>query len=272
MIAQMGKNHLGDSNRFLPTVHGFDEFYGNLYHLNAEEEPEQPDYPNDHPAFQNFFKPRGVLDCKASDVDDPTEEARFGRVGKQTITDSGPLTRKRMETIEDDLLARSVDFMERATAADNPFLSVAQHDPDACLDAPLRTGIRVRSDEHDAAHQREPGADAAGSARSDGPAAGEPEESDDEQRLGQAPGQRCRGRERSREREVEGSSGSVEMSRYTAAIIPPSSGPRRRPGRRPPGGADRWYARPSGWLAGRRSVQRDWWSWGSPSLSGCHRR
>jgi arylsulfatase A-like enzyme len=122
LTAQIGKNHLGDRNEFLPTVHGFDEFYGNLYHLNAEEEPEQADYPRDHPAFTQFFKPRGVLDCKASDVDDPTEDARFGRIGKQTITDTGPLTRKRMETVEDDLLARSLDFIDRADAAGKPFL------------------------------------------------------------------------------------------------------------------------------------------------------
>jgi arylsulfatase A-like enzyme len=122
MTAQIGKNHLGDRNEYLPTLHGFDEFHGNLYHLNAEEEPEQADYPRDLPVFQNFFKPRGVLDCKATDVDDPTEDPRFGRVGKQTIVDTGPLTRKRMETIEDDLLAHSLDFMDRAHAADKPFL------------------------------------------------------------------------------------------------------------------------------------------------------
>jgi len=121
MTAQIGKNHLGDRNPFLPTVHGFDEFYGNLYHLNAEEEPEQADYPRDEPAFKEFFKPRGVLECRATETDDPTEDARFGRVGKQTIKDSGPLTRKRMETIENDLLARSLDFMERANAAAKPF-------------------------------------------------------------------------------------------------------------------------------------------------------
>jgi arylsulfatase A-like enzyme len=120
--AQHGKNHLGDRNEFLPTVHGFDEFYGNLYHLNAEEEPEQPDYPKNLPIFQQLFMPRGVLDCKATDVDDDTVDPRFGRVGKQTIHDSGPLTRKRMETVEDDLLARSLDFIDRAVAADEPFL------------------------------------------------------------------------------------------------------------------------------------------------------
>jgi arylsulfatase len=122
VTAQIGKNHLGDRNEFLPTVHGFDEFYGNLYHLNAEEEPEQPDYPKDNPAFQQFFKPRGVLECRATTTDDDTVDPRFGRVGKQTIRDSGPLTRKRMETIEDDLLAHSVDFMRRAHAAETPFL------------------------------------------------------------------------------------------------------------------------------------------------------
>jgi arylsulfatase len=120
--AQIGKNHLGDRNEFLPTVHGFDEFYGNLYHLNAEEEPEQADYPREHPAFKQFFKPRGVLDAKASDVDDLTEDPRFGRVGKQVIKDTGALTRERMETIEDDLLARSLDFIDRAHAAGKPFL------------------------------------------------------------------------------------------------------------------------------------------------------
>jgi arylsulfatase len=120
MTAQIGKNHLGDRNEFLPTVHGFDEFYGNLYHLNAEEEPEQADYPSDHPIMQ-IFKPRGVLDCKASDVDDPTEDPRFGRVGRQVIEDTGPLTRKRMETVEEDLLVHSLDFIDRAHAADKPF-------------------------------------------------------------------------------------------------------------------------------------------------------
>src|SRR5262245_56770659 len=79
---QFGKNHLGDRNEFLPTVHGFDEFFGNLYHLNAEDEPENPDYPK-NPEFFAKFGPRGVLRCVATDVDDPTEDPRFGRVGKQ---------------------------------------------------------------------------------------------------------------------------------------------------------------------------------------------
>jgi hypothetical protein len=104
--AQIGKNHLGDRNEFLPTLHGFDEFFGSLYHLNAQEEPEDPDYPK-NPAFLAKFGPRGVLDCKATDVDDPTEDPRFGKVGKQTINDTGPLSRKRMETMDDELAVRS---------------------------------------------------------------------------------------------------------------------------------------------------------------------
>jgi arylsulfatase len=121
--AQFGKNHLGDRNEFLPTAHGFDEFYGNLYHLNAEEEPELPDYPRapDFPHFHERFGPRGVLDSKATDKDDPTVDARFGRVGKQTIVDTGPLTKKRMETIDDDIAARSVDYIKRQAQAGQPF-------------------------------------------------------------------------------------------------------------------------------------------------------
>ncbi len=104
-------------------MHGFDEFYGNLYHLNAEEEPELPDYPTeaDFPNFRNRFGPRGVMDCKASTVDDPTVDPRFGRVGKQVIKDTGPLTKKRMETIDDDVAARSTDFIQRMHQAGKPF-------------------------------------------------------------------------------------------------------------------------------------------------------
>src|SRR6201996_4352120 len=113
---QFGKNHLGDKDEFLPTNHGFDEFYGNLYHLNAEEEPELPDYPKD-PAFRAKFGPRGVLDCKASDKDDPTVDPRFGKVGKQVCTDTGPLTKQRMVTIDDDIAKRAVDFITRQNKA-----------------------------------------------------------------------------------------------------------------------------------------------------------
>ena len=118
---QFGKNHLGDRNEFLPTVHGFDEFYGNLYHLNAEEEPELPDYPKD-PAFKAKYGPRGVLDCKASDKDDPTVDPRFGKVGKQVCKDTGPLDKARMVTIDDDIAKRSADFIKRQSDAKKPFL------------------------------------------------------------------------------------------------------------------------------------------------------
>lgn len=120
VTAQIGKNHLGDRNEFLPTRHGFDEFFGNLYHLNAEEEPEDPDYPKSL-EFHAKFGPRGLLDVKATDVDDPTEDPRFGRVGKQVIKDTGPLTRARMETAEEELLARSLDFIDRSVSAGRPF-------------------------------------------------------------------------------------------------------------------------------------------------------
>ena len=118
---QFGKNHVGDRNESLPTVNGFDEFFGNLYHLNAEEEPELPDYPKD-PAYRAKFGPRGVLKCKATDkVDDPTVDPRFGKVGKQTIEDTGALTKKRMETIDDETSAAAIDYMKRQHAAGKPF-------------------------------------------------------------------------------------------------------------------------------------------------------
>jgi arylsulfatase len=129
--AQIGKNHLGDRNEHLPTVHGFDEFFGNLYHLNSEEEPEDPQYPKD-PKFKAMFGPRGVLDCRATEIDDPTVDPNFGNVGKQTVKDTGPLTRKRMETVEEEFLGRSLDFMERSVMEtmsampieDNVFISL----------------------------------------------------------------------------------------------------------------------------------------------------
>jgi len=116
---QYGKNHLGDRNEHLPTVHGFDEFFGALYHLNASEEPELPDYPKD-PTFLAKFGPRNMLDCKASATDDATVDPRFGKVGKQTIKDAGPLTKKRMETCDDEFADRAVDFIKRQHAAGKP--------------------------------------------------------------------------------------------------------------------------------------------------------
>jgi arylsulfatase len=120
---QFGKNHLGDLNRFLPTAHGFDEFYGNLYHLNAEEDPEDADYPsqNGFPQFGENFGPRGVIHSYATEEDDPTEQPRWGRVGKQKIEDTGPLTRKRMETCDDGFAAAAVDFIKRQHKAGTPF-------------------------------------------------------------------------------------------------------------------------------------------------------
>jgi arylsulfatase A-like enzyme len=127
--AQIGKNHLGDRNEYLPTVHGFDEFYGMLYHLNAMEEPYADDYPKT-PGFLDKFGPRNILDTKASDVDDPTTDPRWGRVGKQTITDGGPLpphpgmdpkAKFNMENVDDEILRRSLDFMDRSKKENKPF-------------------------------------------------------------------------------------------------------------------------------------------------------
>ncbi|WP_109483648.1 arylsulfatase [Paraburkholderia sp. C35] len=122
---QFGKNHLGDRNEYLPTVHGVGVFYGNLYHLNAEEEPERPYWPKANTpqgkVYDKLFLPRGVMDCKASSHDDPTVDARFGKVGKQVCTDTGPLTSKRMETIDDETTGRAIDFMKQQASADKPF-------------------------------------------------------------------------------------------------------------------------------------------------------
>ncbi len=117
---QFGKNHLGDRNEHLPTVHGFDEFFGNLYHLNAEQEPECPDYPKD-PNFRKKYGPRGVLKCKATDKDDTTVDPQFGKVGKQTIENTGALSIERMRTIDEEFLGSALDFMDRQTKAAKPW-------------------------------------------------------------------------------------------------------------------------------------------------------
>ncbi|MFO1150701.1 MAG: arylsulfatase [Alsobacter sp.] len=117
---QFGKNHLGDRNEFLPTVHGFDEFFGNLYHLNAEDEPEHPDYPKTA-GFAAQFGPRGVLKCVATNAATPGDDPRFGPWGKQRCEDTGPLTKKRMETVDREFLGASIDFMDRAVRDKKPF-------------------------------------------------------------------------------------------------------------------------------------------------------
>lgn len=117
---QFGKNHLGDRDEYLPTVHGFDEFFGNLYHLNAEEEPENEDYPK-NPEFKKRFGPRGVLHCYATNTFDRTVDPRFGVIGKQKCIDTGPLTRKRMETVDQEFLKASLNFIDRAHKDGKPF-------------------------------------------------------------------------------------------------------------------------------------------------------
>jgi arylsulfatase A-like enzyme len=110
---QFGKNHLGDRDEHLPTAHGFDEFFGNLYHLNAEEEPEHPDYPDPgrYPNFRTNYGPRGVLRCRANPD------------GTQEIEDTGPLTKKRMETVDDEIVDAAVDYIDRKHAEGVPFFA-----------------------------------------------------------------------------------------------------------------------------------------------------
>jgi arylsulfatase A-like enzyme len=119
---QFGKNHVGDRNEHLPTVHGFDEFFGNLYHLNTEEEPEQSDWPKDA-EFNRRMLPRGVLDCVAAESEPPEEDTRFAKWGKQKCADTGPLTSKRMETVDEEFLDRTLQFIERAAEDRSPFFA-----------------------------------------------------------------------------------------------------------------------------------------------------
>jgi arylsulfatase len=126
---QFGKNHLGDRNEHLPTVHGFDEFFGNLYHLNTQEESEQRDYQRFAEAYsgsledyENQFGTRGVLHCVATDTDDPTEDPRFGKMGKQKCEDTGPLTQERMKNFDGgEVIPKAEDFMKKAKADGKPF-------------------------------------------------------------------------------------------------------------------------------------------------------
>jgi len=115
---QFGKNHLGDRNEYLPTLHGFDEFYGYLYHLDAMEDPFWHSYP---PELKATVGPRNMIHSFATDRDDPTEQPRWGKVGMQRIEDAGPLPPKRMETVDDEFVKATFGFMDRARAQNKPF-------------------------------------------------------------------------------------------------------------------------------------------------------
>ncbi|WP_199748551.1 arylsulfatase [Candidimonas sp. SYP-B2681] len=160
---QFGKNHLGDRNEHLPTVHGFDEWFGNLYHLNAEEEPEELDYPGQkHPEYLKKMGPRGVLHAWATTTDDSTEDPKFGRVGKQKIENTGPLTRKRMETFDAEVLTHTLKWMD-GQSKDKPFFlwfnttatHIHSHSPKKYIQMAVDEGraeedvVRAKMIEHD---------------------------------------------------------------------------------------------------------------------------
>ena len=136
--AQIGKNHLGDRNEYLPTVHGFDEFYGILYHLNAMEEPYEADYPKT-PGFLEKFGPRDIIQSTASNVDDPTVDPRWGKVGKQVIVDEGPLpphpgmdpkAKFSMENVDDEIVRRSLRLYRPVCKNGQTVFPMGQSHPD----------------------------------------------------------------------------------------------------------------------------------------------
>ena len=118
LLVNFGKNHLGDLNQYLPTVHGFDEFFGYLYHLDAMEDPAHPNYP---PALKDKIGPRNMVHSWATDKDDPTVDPRWGKVGKQRIEDAGTLYPERMKTVDDEILSNALTFIDKAKSSNKPF-------------------------------------------------------------------------------------------------------------------------------------------------------
>ncbi len=131
---QFGKNHLGDLNQFLPTVHGFDEFFGYLYHLDAMEDPCHPNYP---PALKDTVGPRNMVHSWATDKDDPTVQPRWGKIGKQKIEDAGELCPKRMETVDDEILDQRAQVHRQGQGGRQAVLPLAQSDAHARRHAPV---------------------------------------------------------------------------------------------------------------------------------------
>jgi arylsulfatase len=121
--AQFGKNHFGDLNKYVPTLHGFDEFFGVFYHLDAYEDPEHPDWPpaDKFPDFYDTFGPRNVIHAWATDEDDETVQPRWGKIGKQKFEDTGPLNIERIKTFDKETSAEATDFIERSVKDDKPF-------------------------------------------------------------------------------------------------------------------------------------------------------
>ena len=140
---QFGKNHLGDRNEFLPTVHGFDEFFGNLYHLNAEEEPENIDYPKD-PTFKAAVRSARRAEMRGHRDGHAGRRPALRHVGQAEIEDTGPLTKKRMETVDEEFLDATLDFIDRANRDNKPFFVWFNSEPHAHLDAPQAGVARAR--------------------------------------------------------------------------------------------------------------------------------